>query len=578
LEGFLATETGIIELLVIAAIVAIAVRPLRLPYTVALVVVGLLLTFFPSEAIGLDITLTHDLILALFVPPLVFEAAFHLDFSRLRATLLPILTLAIPGVLLTTFLIGGIVAVGVQIPIMSGLLFGALIAATDPVAVIALFRSLGAPRQLSVLVEGESLFNDGTAVVLFTLLAAAVGISERALPVADGGFLAGIFNFLLVSVGGIAIGLVLGWLVALLIARIDDYLIETLLTTVLAFGAYLIAERLAASGVLAVVGAGLVNGNVGTRGMSPTTRIVLFNFWEYAAFVVNSLVFLLIGLQVSFLGENGILTHLWPIIVAVVATVGTRALVVYGLSRVVNWRQQFVSRSYQNVLVWGGLRGAVSLALALSLPLTATEDFAEGNMLQVMTFGVVLFTLLGQGTSMQFLLRREGLIERDQSRVEYERRHGRLVAARAARDRVHELYRENVITARTWEHLAAEFDRRIEQCAEAQHQLLDKQPELHAAEIDDAWREGLRAQRVMVTDLVKDGVISEPVYTELVAEIDNALANEAEKDHLRAEKVRTEQAETRRLDAEAEERAKTEQTQSRPPATASQSTERLDES
>jgi len=210
--------------------------------------------------------------------------------------------------------------------------------------------------------------------------------------------------------------------------------------------------------------------------------------------------------------------------------------------------------------------------------LTATEDFAEGNMLQVMTFGVVLFTLLGQGTSMQFLLRREGLIERDQSRVEYERRHGRLVAARAARDRVHELYQENVIAARTWEHLAAQFDRQIEQCAEAQHQLLDKQPELHAAEIDDAWREGLRAQRVMVTDLVKDGVISEPVYAELVAEIDNALANEAEKNHLRTEKVRAEQAETRRLDAEAEERAKTEQAQSEPPATESQSTERLDES
>lgn len=549
MEGIFAPETAIIEILLIAALAAIAVRPLRLPYTVALVIVGLLLTFVPRDLIVLDITLNHDLILALFVPPLVFEAAFHLDFARLRASLWPILALAIPGVLLTTFIVGGIVTVGAQLPILSGLLFGALIAATDPVAVVALLRAVGAPRQLAVLVEGESLFNDGIAIVIFSLVAAVLGISERGLPIEGTGIPAWFANFFLVAFGGIAIGLVLGGLVAWLMRRIDDYLIETLLTTALAFGTYLIAQQLEVSGVLAVVGAGIMNGNVGTRGMSPTTRIVLFNFWEYTAFVVNALIFLFMGLQVNFLGEGGIVANLWPILVALVAVVGTRALVVYGLSRLLNTRQEQVARSYQHVMAWGGLHGAISLALALSLPITAEAGFDDGNQLRVMAFGVVLCILLVQGLSMQFLLRRHGLIERDRSRVEYERLHGRLIAARTGRERVNELHEEGVIAKQTWKHLVAEFDRQIEEYGEAQQQLLERQPKLYAAEIDDARREGLRAQRLIVTRMVKEGVISEAVYTELVAEIDNALVIETEKNLLRAERMGAERAEAERVAA-----------------------------
>jgi CPA1 family monovalent cation:H+ antiporter len=294
MEGFLSVETLTIELLFVAALVAIAARRLRLPYTVALVLVGLLITFRQP----LEIELTPEIILALFVPPLVFEAAFHVEFRRLREALLPILVLAIPGVLLTTVIVGYIISAGLGISLSSALVFGALIAATDPVAVVALFRQIGAPKQLSVIVEGESLFNDGTAIVVFNLMLAA------ALPAAGGstqtgGIVAGIVDIVRVSAGGLVIGAGLGWLVAQLIARLDDYLIETTLTTVLAFGAYLVAERLHVSGVLAVVTAGIISGNYGPQGMSPTTRIVLFNFWEYLAFVANSLVFLLIGLDVN---------------------------------------------------------------------------------------------------------------------------------------------------------------------------------------------------------------------------------------------------------------------------------------
>jgi len=331
-EQFLATETIIIELLLIVSLVALAVRRLRVPYTVALVVVGLLITIQRP----IHISLTPELILALFVPPLVFEAAFHVEFDRLRDNLIPILVLAIPGVLLTMLIVGLIVNAGVGLPLPVALVFGALISATDPVAVVAMFRSLSAPKQLTTIVEGESLFNDGTAIVLFSLvLATAVQTSGAAATLQGFNLGRAALDFARVSLGGIGVGIGLGWLISRLISRLDDYLIETTLTTVLAFGAYLIAERLNFSGVLAVVGAGIFNGNIGPRGMSPTTRIVLFNFWEYVAFVANSLVFLLIGLEVNV---SQVVANLQPIGIAVLAVIVSRALVVYGLTWIVSLR------------------------------------------------------------------------------------------------------------------------------------------------------------------------------------------------------------------------------------------------
>jgi CPA1 family monovalent cation:H+ antiporter len=520
MEQFLTVETLIIELLLIVSVVAIVVQRLRIPYTVALVVVGLLITFQNK----IEFELTPELILALFVPPLLFEAAFHIEFRWLRENLLPILALAIPGVLLSTFLVGGLVAWGVGIPLSSALVFGALISATDPVAVVALFRSLGAPKRLTTIVEGESLFNDGTAIVLFGIvLAAAVPIASGAHG-GDGsaGALSGVVQFLFVALGGVAVGAGLGWIVSQLIARVDDYLIETTLTTVLAFGAYLVGERLHVSGVLAVVAAGIVCGNLGPHGMSPTTRIVLFSFWEYLAFVANSLVFLLIGLDVNI---RQIIQYLPQIAIAVAALLFSRALVIYGLTGIVNLYQrrspQFsaVPRAYQHVLFWGGLRGAISLALVLSLP----AAFEDRGLLQVMTFGVVLFTLLIQGTTMNTLLCRLGLIERAEDDLEYERRHGRLIAAHAAHERIQKLYSAGMIASTTWEKIAPELKQQIEEYSQAQRALLDQPPDLRHEEEEDARREGLRAQRTMLSTLMSEGILSERVYNELITEVDAGL-------------------------------------------------------
>jgi CPA1 family monovalent cation:H+ antiporter len=231
------------------------------------------------------------------------------------------------------------------------------------------------------------------------------------------------------------------------------------------------------------------------------------------------LVFLLIGLEVNI---PQITTHLASIVMAVLAVMASRALVVYGLTWLANLpglplRSQ-VPWVYQHVLFWGGLRGAISLALALSLPPT----LADRDLLRIMTFGVVLFTLLAQGTTMQLLLRRLGLIRRTESELEYERRHGRLMAARAARNRLQQLHQEGIISVTTWEHLSPHLENQVQAHLEAQQALLRDQPALQAEELEDAQQEGLRAQRAMLATLLSDGLISDLVYEELVTEVDRA--------------------------------------------------------
>jgi CPA1 family monovalent cation:H+ antiporter len=507
MEEFIATETLIIELVLVATLVAIVAGRIRLPYTVALVLVGL----FIAIRRPFDIEVTPELILALFVPPLIFEAAFHLDFRLLRANLALILVLAVPGVVATTLLVGGIVAAGTALPLAAAVVFGALIAATDPVAVVALFRALGVPHRLAAALEGESLFNDGTAIVLFSIAleGAASGVFDP---------LTGLFDFLQVAIGGIMIGVGLGWLTAQLIARIDEPLIVTSLTTLLAYGAYVVAERLHVSGVLAVVMAGLVSGDLVTSRISPTTKIMLFNLWEYLAFLANSLIFLLIGLDVDLPHLSG---NLVPIGVAVGAVLLSRAVVVYGLSwlveRIVGSRQ-FPHR-WRHVLFWGGLRGAISLALALSLPVTLVER----KTLQAMTFGVLLFTLLGQGTTIRYLLKRLGLIERPKYQTTHEMYLGRHLASHAGLRRLADLNQEGLLTDDMWAGLRDDYHETQQNLVSEMNQLFSEHPELERETLLQARREALQTERVALGDALRRGLLSDEVYEELRSDVDRRL-------------------------------------------------------
>jgi CPA1 family monovalent cation:H+ antiporter len=505
-SSFLQGEILIVVLLLVIALVAILVERLRIPYTVALVIVGLAISIIRP----IEVNLTPELILALFVPPLVFEAAYHLNPIELRHNLPRILLLAVPGVILTTAIVGFLLAVSGAVALPVALTFGALIAATDPIAIIALFRTLGVPKRLSVLVEGESLLNDGTAIVAFSLM---LGIALT------GSFslIGSLLDFIRVVAGGLAVGLALGWLVAQLIARIDDHLIEATLTTVLAFGAYLLAEELHFSGVLAVVAAGLVNGNLGTRGMSPTTQIILSNLWEYIAFLVNSLVFLLIGLQVKI----PTLAAAWqPILLAIFAVLAARAIVVYGLDHLVKRWMTPIPTSWQHILAWGGLRGAISLALALSLPARLGTD---RELLIAMTFGVVLFTLFVQGTTIDPLLRRLAISSNSATQFEYELHQARLIAIQSAESHLARLRRDGVISEHAWTQLKPELSSQAGVYAEAAKKVLDEDPTLAAKDLGIAHREALRAQRSALLALRRNGTISDQTFETVVVEIDAAL-------------------------------------------------------
>jgi CPA1 family monovalent cation:H+ antiporter len=506
-ETFILVEEIIVLLLFIASLVGIAARRFRVPYTLGLVVVGLLITLLPQ----VDINIQPTLIFALLIPPIVFEGAFHLNINNLRRDIIPILTFAIPGVILTMAIVGALVSWGTGIPIIYALVFGAIVAAIDPVAVIALFRNLGVPKRLQVLLEGESLLNDGTSIVLFGLvLSLAITSSQFNL-------FTSVVDFIRIAGGGIIIGLVLGTIISQMINRIDDYLIETTLTTILAYGSFLIAEELFdVSGVLAVVGAGLIAGNIGPAGMSPTTRIVLFNFWEYAAFLATSFIFLLIGLQI----EISTLFESWQMLgIAIAAVLIARAITIYGFA----WIGRDIPFKWQHVLNWGGLRGAISLALALSLPLVLGE---ARNQLQVMTFGVVIFTLLVQGLTIGPLIRRLGISDRSSVKEEYERRHARATATQTSYDHLEQMRLQGLISAHTWQTISPLLAQYIQVLVEATKEMFTEHPELEAEEMETARRETLQSQRSTLSSLLNDGVIGEDIYAQLVSEIDAALTSD----------------------------------------------------
>ncbi|MGE5072610.1 MAG: Na+/H+ antiporter [Anaerolineae bacterium] len=506
-ESFLLLEEAIIILLLIASVVAIMAKRFKIPYTVGLVLMGLVLGLLSARKFDIS----PQLILALLVPPLVFDAAFHIRLTDLRRDIWLILLLAVPGVILTTLMAGWLVAFGTGMSLSIALVFGALVSATDPVAVVALFRRLGVPRRLQVLLEGESLFNDGTAIVMFSLTVSTVLSGQFDLA-------SNVASFLTVAGGGILVGITLGLLISAFIGRIDEPLVETTLTVILAFGSYLLAESFHVSGVLAVVAAGLVNGNAGPHGMSPTTRIVVYNFWETGAFLANSFVFLLVGFAVDV---SQLIANWAAIGWAILAVLLARAVAIYGFS--VFSRQ--IPLNWKHILYWGGLRGAIALALALSLPVQGAFA-AERAQLQAMAFGVVLFTLLVQGFSMGALTRRLKIVERSSVQEEYERRHARSVAGRAAYDYVRRMSSQGLISEHTWSRLAPLMERQNAGLVAAIREVIIADPVVEAEELDTARREALRAQRTALTGLLHDNVISEETYSQLVGEVDAALTEE----------------------------------------------------
>jgi CPA1 family monovalent cation:H+ antiporter len=509
-------EMVFVLLFSIATAVAIAARYFKFPYTVALVVAGLVLgtahAFEPPH-------LTKELLFAIILPGLLFEAAFHLEASKFWKNKLAVHALAIPGMVAAIALTAALLAPVVDglhfvqgFTFLHALVFSAIIVATDPIAVVGLFKSLGAPKRLAVLVEGESLLNDGTGVVLFTLI---LGVAM------GGGFTVGgaVLDFLKVAGMGALIGGAVGYAISQVIRRVDDAMVEITLTVIAAYGSFVAAEHFHYSGVIATVVAGMLCGNWAAHvGMSPTTRVAVESFWEYLAFALNSVVFLLIGLEVQL---ESLLASWKPILVAYVAVMVARALVVYGVSGLLRPTEERVPWKWSAVLTWSGLRGAVSMVLALGLP----ADFPHRELLVNMTFGVVVLSIIVQGLTMAPLLRRLGITGlKDVYQEQYELARGRLSAVNAVLATLESLRREREIPVDVLEGMERDYQRKA---ADAQRELAalkQQTTRFLEEEQQEVVRRVLFVEKDALLKAHQKGAIGKEAFEHLMAELDERLS------------------------------------------------------
>ena len=384
-------------LLLVACLIAMLTRRLGLPYIVGLVVAGFVIALLPNSP---ELPLSRELIFNILLPPLVFEAALQLEWERFRKELPLTLTLAFAGVAIAAALVAGGMHWLAGWGWIGAGLFGVLIAATDPVSVIASFREMGCEPRVSMVVEAESLLNDGVAAVGFVVLSAIAAGSSPGV--------AGIVpSFLWTLGGGALIGLAVSAAILLIVGRTNDPLVEITLTTIAAYGSFLAAEQFHASGIISALCSGLLIGSVGWTGVvSEQGQHRVLWAWEYFAFLANSFVFMLIGMNVA----NQPLRELGSTaaVLAIVLVVAARAVSIYPLAALFSASRWRLSAASQHTLFWGGLRGALALALALAVPPTVPERSA----IIVAAFVVVAFSILVQGLTMPWLIDRLNLARR----------------------------------------------------------------------------------------------------------------------------------------------------------------------
>lgn len=500
----------LIVLLLIATVVALVTQRLRIPYVTGLVLAGLPINDVLSHRIGLD----PSLVLNLFLPILIFEAAINTDISRLRSTFKPIALLAGPGAVLSSAIIAALMKFGLGFGWVPALLIGVILANTDTVSMIAVFKEIRVPSRLSTIVEGETLFNDAAALVSFNLILTVYATGS--LTVVDG-----VRELLVVAVGGSLVGLVFGYLCLPIFRRLDDPLSSLLLTVALALGTFQIGQFLGVSGAVAVVAAGLIFGNLGlSRSSSASDQITLLSFWEYAGFSVNTFIFLLIGIEIDL----GTLWGILPMIVLVILAYQLgRILSVYLLMAVLRWSDRPIPLRWQHVLFVGNIKGSLSMALALSIPLMLPER----NTIIALVFGAVLFSLVGQGLSLPWLIKRLNIGHVSETSQQVGELQVQLIAAKAAQDELDTLLKSGVLPKAVYEEMWAMYQARV---ARSERVLRDLYARYQTQQVTgdrshlDAIRRRLfLAEKGAVSDALRKRIVPEDLVRTHIKDLDEKL-------------------------------------------------------
>ncbi|MFC4541311.1 cation:proton antiporter [Halosolutus amylolyticus] len=522
-----ALETVLVELVVIlliAATVGVALaRRANIPYTIALLLVGV-----GASAIGLSHTigLTRDLILLVVLPALLFQGGANVDLQRLRRNLLPVVLLAGPGLVLSILLLGAIGRYAFGYPVLVSLLFATMILPTDAVSVVAVFEDLGAPKRLSTVVESESLLNDGVGVALFTTILAVVveatrrGGSPAALTSATDLARTVGFELLIASVGGFLVGVAAGHLVYRAMVVADDAMLGVSLTVVLAYGSYLLADALGASGAIAVVVAGLFIGDRGeTEALDPQTRITVATTWSAVAFLFNTLLFVLIGLETPI---EAFVDSAALVAIAFVLVVLARAAVVYPLVSAANgWLDESIARPSQHLIAWSGLHASIPIALVLGLPTDLPVALREE--LRALVFGVAALSLLVQGLTIGPLLDRLGLVQRSPPEEVYRLLTARLRGVDAAIATASELHRSEELPQDLYVEFCETYGREKNRLETAISQLLDRYPSVRRRAELAGERRVLESEKDAVMAAIKAGVVEGRDADRLLETVDERL-------------------------------------------------------
>ncbi|MBD1997180.1 sodium:proton antiporter [Leptolyngbya sp. FACHB-541] len=500
----------LIILLMIATVVALVTQRLRIPYVTGLVLAGLPITEVLSHRIGLD----PSLVLNLFLPILIFEAAINTDVSRLRSTFKPIALLAGPGSILSSAIIAAIVKYGLGMDWIPALLIGVILANTDTVSMIAVFKEIRVPSRLSTIVEGETLFNDAAALISFNLI--LVIYTTGSLTAVQG-----VKELLVVSLGGGLVGAILGYLSLPIFVRLNDPLSSLLLTVALALGTFQIGQLLGVSGAVAVVIAGLVFGSLGLpRSSSASDRITLLSFWEYAGFGVNTFIFLLIGIEIN----PATLWRILPsILLVILAYQLGRILSVYLLLAGLRRFDRPIPLRWQHVLVLGNIKGSLSMALAVAIPLTLTGR----DLIIELVFGAVLFSLVIQGLVIPWIIKRLNISHASEIMQEMGKLQIQLIAAKAAQDELDSLLKSGVLPKAVYEELWASYQARVAQSERVlrdfhnQHRVGELQSDRSG--LDAVRRRLLLAEKGAVSDALRKRIVPEDLVQPYVKDLDEKL-------------------------------------------------------